>query len=196
MLRLTVVLVLLVAVLSVGSYATTVTVSQVKLASSSGTLTYVYFESSVASTTSTPKVNTATSIPVGTGSTSISRGSTDSLWSTQFTSAGTVAAGVWVIDFWAKGATKGSMTVSIYITNSAGAAQTTVANAVSTPSLTTTKGEAALTVSGSAFSIPADGYIEVSFTAPSGTSNPTSFTLYWGSGQATNFQVPMSVVSS
>jgi len=196
MLRITIALVLIMAVLSVGSYATSVSVTQMGLANSSGSLTYLYFESAAAATGTSPTVNTAMSQPTGTGSTTVTRGSTDRLWSMKFTSAWTVAAGVWVVDIWAAASTKGSMTVSIYITNSAGTVQTTIANGVSTPSISTTKGQVAFTVAGVAASIPANGYIEVSFTAPTGTGNPTSFTLYWGKAQGTNFQVPMAVVNS
>ena len=196
MLRVAVALALIVAVLSVGSYATSVTVTQMSVASSSGTLTYVYFESAAAAAGTSPAVNTALSQPSGTGSTTINRGGTDSLWSIKFANAWTIAAGFWVVDIWAAGASKGSMTVSIYITNPAGVVQTTIANGVSTPSISNTKNQVAFTVGGAAASIPANGYIEVSFTAPTGPGNPTSFTMYWGKAQGTNFQVPMAVVNS
>jgi hypothetical protein len=44
--------------------------------------------------------------------------------------------------------------------------------------------------------VPSGGYIEVSLIAPTGGSSPTSFTLYWGKAQGTNFQVPLSVVTA
>ncbi len=185
----------LIGALAVGSYATSVSVTTKAYASDSGILTNVYFESATASASATPSVVTATTQPGTTGSTTISRGSTDYLYSTQFASARSIAAGTWVVDLWALAAKSGTMTVSIATVNSAGTVQSTIGSG-STPTITTTKGQVALSLSGSATSVPASGYIRVSFTAPTGTANPSSFTLYWGKAQGTNFQVPMSIVSS
>jgi hypothetical protein len=185
----------LIGALAVGSYATSVSVTTKAFAADSGILVNVYFESATASGSTTPSVVTATTQPGTTGSTTISRGSTDYLYSPQFISARNVAAGAWVVDLWALAAKSGAMTVSIAIVNSAGSVQTTVASGT-TPTITTTKGQGALRLSGSAVSVPAMGYIRVSFTAPTGTANPSSFTLYWGKAQGTNFQVPMSIESS
>jgi hypothetical protein len=185
----------LISALAVGSYATSVSVVASTYATDSGILTYFYFESAAATTSTTPSVVTATSQPSTTGSTSISRGSTDYLYSTRFTSARSIAAGTWVVDIWALAAKSGAMTVSIAIVSSSGAVMTTVASGT-TPTITTTKSQAALVLSGPATSVPLNGYIRVSFTAPTGTANPSSFTLYWGKAQGTNFQVPVSIVSS
>jgi len=188
---------LLIASMAVGSYATNVRVTTTSLAANSGTLTYVFFETASASGGSSPTVNTALSQPAGTGTTTINRGSTVRLWSTTFTSGRAVSAGVWVVDLWAAASgTSGKLSVSIYITNSAGTVQTTIASSVSTPTIGTTKTQVAIQVSGSSATIPANGYIEVAFTAPTGVGNPTSFTLYWGKAQATNFQVPITVVTA
>lgn len=185
----------LIGALTVGSYATTVSVTSKQYAADSGILTNVYFESATASASTTPSAVTATTQPATTGSTTIMRGSTDYLYSTQFASARNIAAGSWVVDIWALGATSGTMTVTVAIVTSTGTVQTTVASG-STPTIATAKGQVALRLSGSAASIPANGYVRVSFLAPSGGGNPSSFKLYWGKAQGTNFQVPMSIVSS
>jgi len=185
----------LIGALAVGSYATSVSVTTKAFAADSGILTNVYFESAAASASTTPSVVTATTQPGTTGSTTITRGSTDYLYSSQFASARNVAAGSWVVDIWALGATSGTMTVTIAIVTSTGTVQTTVGSGT-TPTVATTEGQVVLRVAGSATSIPANGYLRVSFLAPSGTGNPTSFKLYWGKAQGTNFQVPMSIVSS
>jgi len=189
-------LIVFLALVSTASYATAVSVSTTSSAAKAGELTYIYFESANAATGAAPTVNTALSQPAGTGSFTLSRGSTDRLWSSQFASARSVSAGQWVFDIWALGASKGTLTISIYITNSAGTVQTTIANAVSTPSIATTKTQAAFSVSGVVATVPASGYIEVSITAPSGASNPTSFTVYWGKAQGTDLQVPMTVLAA
>jgi len=188
---------ILVAAVSMGSFATNVTVTTTRLAGSAGTLTYAYFESASASSGTSPSVNTALSQPSGTGTTTISRGSTVDLWSTQFASSRTLATGTWVIDIWAlANGRSGQLTVSVYVTNSAGTVQSTVLASASTPTVGTSKTQVAVTASGLSLTVPASGYVEVTLTAPSGTGTPTSFTLYWGKAQGTDFQIPVSVVTA
>jgi hypothetical protein len=179
----------------VGSYATSVSVVTSAYATDSGTLTYVYFESAAATTSATPSVVTSTSQPSATGSTSFPRGSTHYLYSAQFSGARSISAGQWVVDVWALAAKSGAMTVSIDIVSSSGAVLANVASGT-TPTITTTKGQAVLSLPGPATGVPLNGYVRVSFTAPTGNANPSSFTLYWGAGQGSNFQVPVSTVSS
>lgn len=187
--------IVLISALAVGSYATSVSVTTSVYASDSGILTNVYFESTTATASTSPSVVTATTQPGSTGSTTILKGSTDYLYSSQFVSARSIAAGTWVVDLWALGAKSGTMTISMDITNSAGVVQTNVGSGA-TPTIAKTEGQVALSLQGSAVSVPANGYIRVSFSAPSGATNPSSFTIYWGLAQGTNFQVPMSIVSS
>ena len=96
------------ALLSTASYATSVSVTTVQSAGKAGVLTNLYFESANAASGSAPTVNTALAQPSGTGSFTLTRGSTDGLWSSQFASAKTISAGTWVFDVWAKGATAGA----------------------------------------------------------------------------------------
>jgi hypothetical protein len=182
---------LLIGALAVGSYATSVSVSTKTFAAESGVLTNVYFESATASASATPSVVTATTQPGTTGSTNIAKSGTVYLYSAQFTSARSIAAGSWVFDEWALVSVSGTMTIKITIVNSAGAVQTTVASGT-TPAVATTKGQVALSLAGSAATVPANGYIRVAIKAPTGATS----TLYWGMAQGTNFQVPMSAVSS
>ena len=183
--------VIVIGALAMGSYATSVSVTTKAYASDSGILTNVYFESTTAPTSTTPSVVTSTTQPGTTGSTAISKGGTVYLYSTQFTSARSIAAGSWVFDEWALVSASGTMTVTIAIVNSAGTVQTTIASGT-TPTVATTKGQVVLTLAGSATSVAANDYIRVAVKAPTGATS----TLYWGKAQGTNFQVPMSAVSS
>ncbi len=182
---------IIIGALAVGSYATSVSVTTKAYAADSGVLTNVYFESTTAPTSTTPSVVTATTQPGTTGSTAIAKSGTVYLYSTQFTSARSIAAGSWKFDEWALVSVSGTMTIAIAIVNSAGTVQTTVATGT-TPTVATTKGQVALSLAGSATSVPSNGYIRVAIKAPTGATS----TLYWGKAQGTNFQVPMSVVSS
>lgn len=182
---------LLIGALALGSYATSVSVTTSAYATDSGVLTNLYFESAAASGSTTPSSVTLTSQPSATGSTSIGKGSTVYLYSTQFAGAKSTPAGQWVVCVWAALSKTATLSISVTITDSSGSVQTTVGSA-STPSLGTTEGEASVSFAGASAGIPAGGYIRVSISTPPGTSG----TLYWGKAQGTNFQVPMSIESS
>jgi len=185
----------LISALTVGSYATSVSVSTAKYAADAGLLTNVYFESSGLATSTTPSVVTAITQPGTTGSTSLTKGSTDYLYSPSFGTARNVAAGTWIVEVWAATTSStGTMTITIDTVNSGGTVQAMVGTG-STTTVTTTKAEAKFSVAGSAVAIPASGYLRVSLYAPTGSGKP-GFTVYWGKAQGTNFQVPMSVASS
>jgi len=114
------------------------------------------------------------------------------LYSPVFTSSLSVPAGKWVIDMWASSATAGkTMTVAIYIVNSAGKVVSKVNGGTSTPPIPGTASEVAITLAGKAVTIPAGDYIRVAFTAPKGGGTSPSFTVYWGDAQPTNFQVTL-----
>jgi hypothetical protein len=189
-------LMILVGMLSVGSYATSVSVTSVNVQQRAGVLTYIYFETSNAGSSASPSVDTSLVAPSGTGSYAISRGSTVNLWSTPFTSSTSIPAGYWNIDLWASTTKATGLTVSIVVTNSAGTTTGTVLSSGTTTNVGTAKGQVFTRFSGAAVAIPAGGYIDVKLTAPSGASNPASFTVYWGKAQLTDFQVMMSVESS
>jgi hypothetical protein len=180
----------LIGALAVGSYATSVSVASKAYAADSGVLTNVYFESATAPTSTTPSVVTATTQPGTTGSTAIAKSGTVYLYSTQFTAARNLVAGPWVFDEWALSSKSGTMTVTISVVTSTGTVQTTVASGT-TPAVATTKGQVVLSLTGVAASVPANGYIRVAIQP-----NGDTATLYWGKAQGTDFQAPMSIVSS
>lgn len=86
--------------------------------------------------------------------------------------------------------TANTLSVSIFVTGSTGTVQATVASAVVSPSLGAAETQLSMTFAGSQVTVPSSGYIEVSFAAGSATDS-----MYWGSGQQTNFQVPFRVLT-
>jgi len=179
-----------------GSYAATVGVTTSTASQRSGTLTNVYYETANGATGSTPSTNTALTPPTGTGSYSVTRGSSAYLWSPQFAGSAVVPAQTWVLIMWVKGSSTGTMSVTVTTTNSSGTTQSTVVSGVSTGSISTSEGQVMTTFAGAQATIPANGYIKVTLLAPTGSGNPTSFTVYWGTGQLTDFQVMLSVLST
>lgn len=81
----------------------------------------------------------------------------------------------------------GSLSLSLYYTDSSGGTQTLIGTGA-TSTLTTSNSEYTVTISASAFTIPASGYVELKVTAPS----TSTYTVYWGTSQATNFQLTFS----
>ena len=77
-----------------------------------------------------------------------------------------------------------TVSVSVYVANSAGTSTATVASSLQSPLLATTKSEISMMFSASQVTIPANGYIEIVILAPTGAR-----TIYWGAGQPTDFQV-------
>jgi len=172
--------------------ATTVSVGTVTQQARAGIVLGVYFVNSNSLGSTTPVVNTARSTPSLSGSYGVANGALAYLWSPQFASARTVAAGTWVLDLWAAATPSGTAIVWIYVTDSTGVVTTTIAPGVSTPTIGTASAEVVLTVSGSAASIPAGGYLNVVIDS----QNFNTLTVYWGAGQATNFQAPLDVLKA
>ncbi len=110
------------------------------------------------------------------------------LWSAAYSSGETLYPGVWTADLWASAATSGTLLVSAYAVNSSNNIVATLLTTGSTVTVGTSKGESKTTFSMAGGTVPANGRIMVVVTAPAG--GPASFTLYWGSGQLTNFQTP------
>jgi hypothetical protein len=126
-----------------------------------------------------------------TGSFTVLLGTSDRLWSPQFSSAATISAGTVVHDLWGSSPLADSLNVAIYSTDSAGTIQGTIVSAGSIGTFGLTKGQVVARFSGSQVSVPANGYIETVLTG-SGTS---AVTVYWGNAQESNFQVPYRVLS-
>jgi hypothetical protein len=90
---------------------------------------------------------------------------------------------------WANASTSGSsLSVSIYTTNSTGDVVSTIVSGGSTLGIGKAKSEVnTTTLSGGQGVVDTNGYIEVKLSAPASIA----FTVYWGSGQLTDFQSPM-----
>jgi hypothetical protein len=133
------------------------------------------------------QTNTDFSVPPSSGSFTLAAGSSVYLYSPTFTSANTVYAGSWVLDLWASASASGTLSVSF---NAVDSSKTIVATAVTgtTGTIGTSKSEVKTTLLGSQISVPAGGCLIASITNPSGSGK--TFTVYWGSGQPTNYQTP------
>ncbi len=171
------------------------TVSSIAANAATVTMTagLVFYESAAPATScAAPSANTALTVPAP-SSGSLSRGTSYCLWSTQFTSASTLYALTWITDFWLAANQAGSgLTVAMYVTNSAGTQQGGAIFSGATGTIATKNviTEIKNTFTGTAASVPANGYLKFTFTTPTGGGTPSSWTIYWGTGQATNFDTP------
>jgi hypothetical protein len=145
-----------------------------------------YIGLTVLGTTNSP-ATTAFSAPTSSSSFTIATGTSIYLYSPIFASATTVYAGSWVLDLWASATSSGTMSVSFVALDSS---NNTVASAASgnTATIGTSKSEVKTTFTGAQISVPVGGYLVASITNPAGSGN--TFTIYWGSGQTTNYQTP------
>jgi hypothetical protein len=84
-----------------------------------------------------------------------------------------------------------TLLVSIYVTGSSGSVTSTIASNVQSPAIGSTEAQYAMTFAGGQVNIPANGYLMVSLSA--GVSS--SYIVYWGKGQPTNFQVPYRLLT-
>jgi len=76
------------------------------------------------------------------------------------------------------------VSVSAYITGSTGTVVATVASNVQSPTMGTSTAEYEMNFGGSQVTIPANGYISIVIA-----SSTPAYTVYWGAGQPTDFQV-------
>jgi hypothetical protein len=149
-----------------------------------------FYENAAPDTSCTaPAINTILSaLGAAGGPTRFNRGSSVCLWSTQFTSAQSLYAGTWVTDLWLSAQAAGyGLTVTMSVTNSGGTPTATVFTGT-TSNVPTSETEARDTYAGSAVSIPANGYLMLMLTAPTGGGKPRNWNIYWGAGQLTSFQ--------
>jgi hypothetical protein len=173
------------------SYANPVQVVSIQLQTHGGVLTSVYFIYSSTLGSSTPSTNTQMTSPSGSGSHSIAKVGYGYIWSPQFGSATTISAGTWTVDLWVANSKSGTGLVSIYTTDSAGTIQSTLVDAVATPSFSSSsETQLVMRFSLAQVSVPANGYIEVTFQPAARNAG----TLYWGTAQLSNFQVPTVVL--
>jgi len=83
------------------------------------------------------------------------------------------------------------LNVSIYVTDSSGTVQSTLASNVQSPTIGSSEGQYAMSFAGSQVTVPQNGYVSIMLSA----NQTTSYTVYWGKGQPTNFQIPYRVLS-
>ncbi|MCL5888397.1 MAG: hypothetical protein M1597_00340 [Candidatus Thermoplasmatota archaeon] len=142
-----------------------------------------YYENSTLGTTSSPLVNTQISQPSGSGTSYITKRTTQYLWSPQFGNGQSLPSGILRLDFWASGTS--SLAISVYATNAAGSSVNTLGS--SSVTMAKTETEYVLNFTIPATNVPVSGYISVSFSLASGKASPIS--IYWGASQETNFQI-------
>ena len=135
----------------------------------------------------TLSANTAFSSTSSTGSASITNGQSAFLWSPSYPRATTIYAGSWLLDLWTLSASSDHMSVLLAATDSSGAITAVAANG-NTGTIGTAKSEVKTTFSCSQINVPSGGHLVVILTNLAGGSG--TFTIYWGSGQATNFKTP------
>ena len=172
----------------ISSSATNITIQRTTVQAQLGrAMLFIYYENAITSSGSTPTVNTGTTQPTIWGLSVITTYTPGRLWTPRYTSAMSIPAGDWTFNIWEASSRSGTITVSVYTTDTAGTIVSTILNSA-TINVATTKTEAVATFSGSAGTIPSGGgYIEVVIRVPSG--GPTYVIIYWGSGQLTNFQL-------
>jgi hypothetical protein len=132
--------------------------------------------------------DTSLASPATSGSQVLTATTSAYLWSAAYSSGETLYPGVWTADLWASATASGTLLVSAYAVDSSNNIVATLLTTGSTVTVGTSKGESKTTFSMAGGTVPANGRIMVVVTAPAG--GPASFTLYWGSGELTNFQTP------
>jgi len=83
------------------------------------------------------------------------------------------------------------LNVSIYVTNSSGTVQSTLSSNVQSSTIGSSKGQYAMSFAGIQVTVPQNGYVSIMLSA----NQTTSYTVYWGQGQPTNFQIPYQVLT-
>jgi hypothetical protein len=150
-------------------------------------LTFYESASSPATCTS-PQIDTNFSKPSSSSSFTLNRGNSACLWSPEFVNASMLTTGSWIIDLWAAAASSGTLQISVYGTNSTGSILSTIIASGNTNTIGFSKTQVRTIFSGAGSEIVSNGFIEVVITAPA--AGPSSFTIYWGNTQLTNFQSP------
>ena len=154
---------------------------------SSGNQNHLYSLDYIELTALSSQLTTNFSVPTSSGSFTIAAGSSVYLYSPVFPSASTLYSGSYLLDLWASATSSGTMSVSFVAVNSS---NNTVATAASgdTETIGTTESEVKTSFSGSQITVPSDGRLIANISNPTASGN--TFTIYWGSGQPTNYQTP------
>jgi hypothetical protein len=109
------------------------------------------------------------------------------LWSPIYPSATTIYKGSWLLDLWASSSASDVMRV-LFVTIDSSNIITALAASGATGTITTSKSEVKTTFSGSQISVPSGGRLLAIITNSAGGA--ATFTIYWGTGQVTNYQTP------
>jgi len=149
-------------------------------------VTWAMIGDAVQGTVPSAASNTDLTAPVTSGSFTVSAGYSAFLWSPAYTSAATIYAGTWTLDLWALASSQGSMDVLLLV-YSGGAVTDWIASG-STDPVSTSKSEVNTSLTGPETSVPSGDRLLAVLTNPTGSG--ITFTIYWGAGQATNFETP------
>ncbi|HUI85774.1 MAG TPA: hypothetical protein VLY21_01295, partial [Nitrososphaerales archaeon] len=125
------------------------------------------------------------------GSTTISSAqamSSTCLVTPAFASPTNIAAGPWLVDLFASATSGGALTLSLQVETGTGTVVSSVFSG-STSSIPKVEGEVKNYFSGSAVTVPSGDYLVLKISILVG-GNQGSATIYWGSGQQSNFQLP------
>lgn len=173
-----------------GEYSSVITVqssTSVSFTSGATSVTWAMIGDAVRGILPTVAADTSFSAPGSSGSFAVAAGSSAFLWSPAYPSAATVYSGSWLLDLWASATTSGTMSVLLVAVDSTGTFTGLAVSGV-TGTIGVAKSEVQTTFSGSQVSVLASGYLLAILTNPTGSGR--TCTIYWGTGQVTNFQTP------
>lgn len=143
---------------------------------------FTFYENSSALTGS----NTDFSVPASSGSLTLEAGSSVCLYSPAFPSATTIYSGSWTLDIWASAVSSGATLAVTFSAVSSTGVVTAVAASGYTAAIGVTESKVETAFAGLETLVASGGRLLANITNPAGSGN--TFTIYWGSGQATNFQ--------
>jgi hypothetical protein len=147
-----------------------------------------YYENANGPVPCTVTPDTVTTPPATSGSFTFTSAQSTCLVSPVFSSATSLASGPWLSDLFASTTSANTFTETLQVKTAGNVLVGTVFTG-NTGSVPTTKTEIKNYFSGSAATIPAGDYL-VLLIAPTVGGTVATYTLYWGSGQLTNFQQP------
>ena len=156
-------------------------------ASVSVTAGYTFYQNTGALQDTSTIDNTDFTIPSQSGSFVIPEGTSVSLYSPIFPSATTIYSGSWILDLWASANLPGALSVSFAVIDASNNIIVTAASG-SSGTIGTLKTQITTNFFGSKITVPTGGRLIAVLTNPAGSGK--TFTLYWGSGQATNYRTP------
>ncbi|MDG6988686.1 MAG: hypothetical protein JRN21_05095 [Nitrososphaerota archaeon] len=149
---------------------------------------WVIVADAISAGTSPPSADTSLAAPATSGSITLNPGASAFLWTPAYPAGGTLYGGSWTQDIWESTSAAGTVTASVYVVNSAGGIVGTVLGSGPISLAKSVKAvETVALFSGSGATIPSNGMVLTVYTDPIGG---TAVTIYWGTGQLTNFRSP------